>query len=30
MGVVYLAQQHEPIRRKVALKIIKPGNGRSY
>jgi serine/threonine protein kinase/tetratricopeptide (TPR) repeat protein len=25
MGVVYLAAQHEPIRRKVALKIIKPG-----
>ena len=25
MGVVYLASQREPIRRKVALKIIKPG-----
>jgi len=25
MGVVYLASQHEPIRREVALKIIKPG-----
>jgi serine/threonine protein kinase len=25
MGVVYLAEQDEPIRRKVALKIIKPG-----
>jgi eukaryotic-like serine/threonine-protein kinase len=25
MGVVYLAEQQEPIRRKVALKIIKPG-----
>ncbi|MEM0925776.1 MAG: serine/threonine-protein kinase, partial [Planctomycetota bacterium] len=25
MGVVYLAQQSEPVRRKVALKIIKPG-----
>ncbi|HBE71830.1 MAG TPA: hypothetical protein DDW52_27110 [Planctomycetaceae bacterium] len=25
MGVVYLAQQLEPVRRKVALKIIKPG-----
>ncbi len=25
MGVVYLAQQHEPIRRQVALKVIKPG-----
>jgi serine/threonine protein kinase/tetratricopeptide (TPR) repeat protein len=24
-GVVYLAEQHEPIRRKVALKILKPG-----
>ena len=27
MGVVYLAEQTEPIRRKVALKIIKPGMG---
>jgi len=25
MGVVYLAEQREPIRRRVALKIIKPG-----
>ena len=25
MGIVYLAEQAEPIRRKVALKIIKPG-----
>jgi serine/threonine protein kinase/WD40 repeat protein len=25
MGVVYVAQQHLPIRRKVALKLIKPG-----
>jgi len=25
MGVVYLAQQEEPIRREVALKVIKPG-----
>ena len=25
MGVVYLADQKEPVRRKVALKIIKPG-----
>lgn len=25
MGVVYLAQQTDPVRRKVALKIIKPG-----
>jgi serine/threonine protein kinase len=25
MGVVYLAEQHQPIRRKVALKVIKPG-----
>jgi serine/threonine protein kinase/tetratricopeptide (TPR) repeat protein len=25
MGVVYMAQQREPVRRKVALKIIKPG-----
>ncbi len=25
MGVVYMAEQEEPIRRKVALKIIKPG-----
>lgn len=24
-GVVYMAEQHQPIRRKVALKIIKPG-----
>jgi serine/threonine protein kinase len=25
MGVVYLAQQHEPVKRQVALKVIKPG-----
>ena len=25
MGVVYVATQQEPVRRKVALKIIKPG-----
>lgn len=25
MGVVYLAEQQEPIRRRVALKVIKPG-----
>ena len=25
MGIVYLAEQIEPIRRKVALKVIKPG-----
>ena len=25
MGVVYMAAQKEPVRRKVALKIIKPG-----
>ena len=25
MGAVYLAEQHEPIRRKVALKLIRPG-----
>jgi hypothetical protein len=25
MGVVYLAEQHEPIRRQVAIKVIKPG-----
>jgi len=25
MGAVYVASQREPIRRKVALKIIKPG-----
>ena len=31
MGVVYMAEQEEPVRRKVALKIIKPGmdSGRS-
>ncbi|MCO6044053.1 serine/threonine-protein kinase [Aeoliella sp. ICT_H6.2] len=27
MGVVYVAEQMEPVRRKVALKIIKPGMG---
>ena len=25
MGMVYMAEQREPVRRKVALKIIKPG-----
>ena len=25
MGIVYLAEQEEPIKRRVALKIIKPG-----
>ncbi|MFC1603944.1 protein kinase [Planctomycetota bacterium] len=25
MGIVYLAEQHDPFRRQVALKIIKPG-----
>jgi hypothetical protein len=25
MGAVYVAEQHQPVRRKVALKIIKPG-----
>jgi hypothetical protein len=25
MGLVYLAEQQEPVRRQVALKIIKPG-----
>jgi serine/threonine protein kinase len=25
MGAVYLAEQHQPIRRLVALKVIKPG-----
>ena len=25
MGVVYLAQQEQPIRRQLALKVIKPG-----
>ena len=31
MGVVYMAEQTEPVRRRVALKIIKPGStaGRS-
>ena len=27
MGVVYMAEQQEPIRRKVALKVLKPGTG---
>jgi serine/threonine protein kinase len=27
MGVVYMAEQEQPVRRKVALKIIKPGMG---
>ena len=25
MGVVYMAEQTEPVQRKVALKVIKPG-----
>jgi serine/threonine protein kinase/tetratricopeptide (TPR) repeat protein len=25
MGVVFMAEQHEPVRRRVALKLIKPG-----
>ena len=25
MGIVYMAEQSQPVRRKVALKIIKPG-----
>ena len=25
MGVVYLAEQERPVRRRVALKVIKPG-----
>ncbi|MEJ2705338.1 MAG: hypothetical protein P8Z79_23105, partial [Sedimentisphaerales bacterium] len=25
MGIVYLAQQHHPMKRQVAVKIIKPG-----
>src|SRR5262249_15928927 len=25
MGVVFMAEQHEPIRRKVALKVLEPG-----
>ena len=25
MGVVFVAEQEKPIRRKVALKVIKPG-----
>jgi hypothetical protein len=27
MGVVFMAEQEQPVRRKVALKIIKPGMG---
>jgi WD40 repeat protein len=27
MGIVYLAEQHEPIRRRVALKVLKHGDG---
>ena len=27
MGIVYLARQSEPIRREVALKVIRPGMG---
>ena len=25
MGIVYVAEQEKPLRRKVALKVIKPG-----
>ena len=25
MGIVYMAEQEKPLRRKVALKVIKPG-----
>ena len=25
MGIVFLAEQERPVRRKVALKVIKPG-----
>jgi eukaryotic-like serine/threonine-protein kinase len=25
MGLVFVAEQHQPVRRKVALKVIKPG-----
>ncbi len=25
MGIVYLAEQREPVRRRIALKVIKPG-----
>ena len=28
MGIVYLAEQREPIRRRVALKLLKPGMDR--
>lgn len=28
-GVVYMAEQTEPVRRRVALKVIKPGMGRA-
>ena len=24
-GVVYMAEQHHPVRRRVALKVVKPG-----
>ena len=30
MGIVYLAEQSKPLRRRVALKVIKPGMGRPY
>ena len=30
MGLVYLAEQTEPIRREVALKVIKPGISSSH
>src|SRR5262245_37816655 len=29
MGTVYLAEQREPIRRQVALKVVKPGTNTS-
>ena len=29
LGVVFLAEQEEPVRRKVALKVIKPGMDRA-
>jgi serine/threonine protein kinase len=27
MGMVYLAEQHEPVRRQVALKVLRAGTG---
>ena len=29
MGIVYLAEQHEPVRRRVALKVLKSGDAGS-